>query len=51
MFHDPGAHPTTPRRNRAGGVILIAAFVTDCTYYTTALWQWANFSAWLITAG
>jgi uncharacterized membrane protein len=35
----------------AGGTLLIAAFGTDCTYYTTALWQWANFSAWLITAG
>jgi uncharacterized membrane protein len=35
----------------ASGALLIAAFVTDYTYYTTALWQWANFSAWLITAG
>jgi uncharacterized membrane protein len=35
----------------AGGVLLIAAFATDYIYYTTALWQWANFSAWLITAG
>ena len=35
----------------AGGILLIAAFGTDCTYYTTALWQWANFSTWLITAG
>jgi uncharacterized membrane protein len=35
----------------AGAILLIAAFATDCTYYTTALWQWANFSAWLITAG
>jgi uncharacterized membrane protein len=35
----------------AAGVLLIAAFFTDYTYYTTALWQWANFSAWLITAG
>jgi uncharacterized membrane protein len=35
----------------AGGILLIAAFGTDYTYYTTALWQWANFSAWLITAG
>ena len=35
----------------AGGALLIAAFGTDYTYYTTALWQWANFSAWLITAG
>jgi uncharacterized membrane protein len=31
--------------------LLIAAFVTDCVYYTGSLWQWANFSAWLITAG
>ena len=35
----------------AAGVLLIAAFITDYVYYTTALWQWANFSAWLITAG
>jgi uncharacterized membrane protein len=35
----------------AAGVLQIAAFCTDYTYYTTALWQWANFSAWLITAG
>jgi uncharacterized membrane protein len=35
----------------AGGLLLIAASGTDYTYYTTALWQWANFSAWLITAG
>jgi len=35
----------------AAGVLLMAAFVTDYIYYTTALWQWANFSAWLITAG
>jgi uncharacterized membrane protein len=35
----------------AGGVLLIAAVGTDYMYYTTALWQWANFSAWLITAG
>jgi uncharacterized membrane protein len=35
----------------AAGVLQIAAFCTDYTYYTTAVWQWANFSAWLITAG
>jgi uncharacterized membrane protein len=35
----------------AGGVLLIAAFGTDYAYYATSLWQWANFSAWLITAG
>jgi uncharacterized membrane protein len=35
----------------AGGILLIAAVGTDYIYYATALWQWANFSAWLITAG
>jgi uncharacterized membrane protein len=35
----------------ASAVLLIAAFITDYAYSTTALWQWANFSAWLITAG
>ena len=35
----------------AGGVLLMAAFGTDYLYYTTALWQWANFAAWLITVG
>jgi uncharacterized membrane protein len=35
----------------ASGVLLIAAFCNDYIYCTTALWQWANFSAWLITAG
>jgi len=35
----------------AGAVLLIAAFGTDYMYYVTALWQWANFSAWLITVG
>jgi uncharacterized membrane protein len=35
----------------AGGVLLIAALGTDYTYYTTSLSEWANFSAWLITAG
>lgn len=35
----------------AGGVLLMAAFGTDYIYYATALWQWANFSAWLIVFG
>jgi len=35
----------------AGSVLLMAALGTDYAYYETALWQWANFSAWLITAG
>jgi uncharacterized membrane protein len=35
----------------AGSALLIAAFATDVMYYKTSLWQWANFSAWLIAAG
>jgi uncharacterized membrane protein len=35
----------------AGAILLIAALGTDYIYLSTALWQWANFSAWLITAG
>jgi uncharacterized membrane protein len=32
-------------------VCFIGAFVTDLVYWRTADMQWANFSAWLITAG
>ena len=35
----------------AGSTLLIFAFGTDYAYYSTSLWQWANCSAWLITAG
>jgi uncharacterized membrane protein len=35
----------------ASGALLMTAFGTDTCYYTTALWQWSNFSAWLITLG
>jgi uncharacterized membrane protein len=35
----------------AGGTLLIFALGTDYVYYSTSLWQWANSSAWLITAG
>jgi uncharacterized membrane protein len=34
-----------------GAAAFIAAFLTDYMYYTTSLFQWANFSAWLITGG
>jgi uncharacterized membrane protein len=34
-----------------GAALLIAAFFTDWKYYSSALFQWANFSAWLITIG
>jgi uncharacterized membrane protein len=35
----------------AGGALLIAALATDYAYTATALWQWADFSAWLIAGG
>jgi uncharacterized membrane protein len=35
----------------AGSTLLIAGFVTDIMYWNTSNWQWANSSAWLITAG
>lgn len=35
----------------AGSTLLIAALATDLMYWTTSNWQWANSSAWLITAG
>jgi uncharacterized membrane protein len=31
--------------------LLMAALFTDYMYYSTALMQWANFSAWLIVGG
>lgn len=34
-----------------GGALLMAALFTDFMYYSNALMQWANFSAWLITGG
>jgi uncharacterized membrane protein len=43
--------PMHPRFIGAGAVPLIAALGTDAMYYKTSVWQWANFSAWLITAG
>jgi uncharacterized membrane protein len=44
----PLLHPTFVG---AGSALLIAAFGTDVMYYETSVWQWANFSAWLIAAG
>lgn len=35
----------------AGTGLLIAAFVTDVLYYRNSLWEWSNFSAWLIVLG
>ena len=35
----------------AGATLLIAAFATDMLYWWTLLFQWNNFSSWLLTAG
>jgi uncharacterized membrane protein len=49
------AQPTSglfhPPLIAAGAALLIAALVTDLFYWNTALFQWANFSVWLITGG
>jgi uncharacterized membrane protein len=34
-----------------GGALLMAALFTDAMYYSNALIQWSNFSAWLILGG
>jgi uncharacterized membrane protein len=50
-------HPTDPpqllhpRLIAPGAALLIAAFATDVVYWRTLLFQWNNFSIWLITAG
>ena len=46
-----GPAPLHPGFINAGGTLLIAAFATDLMYCKTSIWQWSNFSAWLITAG
>ena len=48
-----GLRPTLLHRGflGVGAGLLIATLGTDWLYYETALWQWSNFSAWLITAG
>jgi uncharacterized membrane protein len=40
-----------PRLIASGAALLIAAFATDVVYWRTLLFQWDNFSIWLITAG
>jgi uncharacterized membrane protein len=34
-----------------GAALLIAAFATDVIYWRTLLFQWDNFSIWLLAAG
>jgi len=40
-----------PRLIGAGAVLLIAALATDVAYARTLLFQWNNFSIWLLTGG
>ncbi|HEY2661798.1 MAG TPA: DUF2231 domain-containing protein [Caulobacteraceae bacterium] len=50
----PGGKPRSllhPGFIGAGSALLIAACASDATYCQTAIWQWANFSVWLIAAG
>ena len=35
----------------SGATLLIAAFVTDFLYWQSDLFQWNNFSGWLLAAG
>jgi uncharacterized membrane protein len=46
----PG-RPLHPRLIGPGAVLLIAVFATDVTYANTLLFQWDNFSIWLLTGG
>jgi uncharacterized membrane protein len=43
--------PLHPRLIGLGAGLLIAALATDVTYAETLLFQWDNFSIWLITGG
>ena len=43
--------PLHPLFVALGGALLMAALFTDSMYFSNALMQWANFSAWLITGG
>ena len=43
--------PLHPRLVGSGAVLLIATFVSDIIYANTLLFQWENFSIWLLTSG
>jgi uncharacterized membrane protein len=43
--------PLHPGLVSSGATLLIAAFVTDILYWQSTLFQWNNFSAWLLAAG
>lgn len=43
--------PLHPGLIASSATLLITAFVTDVVYWQTSLFQWNNFSAWLLTFG
>ena len=45
------SRPLHPRLIGCGAALLIAALVTDFTYVNSLLFQWENFSIWLLTGG
>jgi uncharacterized membrane protein len=49
VFHT--CFPVHPRFVGFGATLLIGAFATDVAYCVSDLFQWENFSTWLITAG
>jgi len=49
---DPSfASPLHPRLIGCGAVLLIATLASDIIYANTLLFQWENFSIWLLTSG
>jgi uncharacterized membrane protein len=48
---DRGKRPLHPGFVAIGATLLSAVFVTDFVYWQTLLFQWANFSGWLLMAG
>jgi uncharacterized membrane protein len=48
--HSPG-RPWHPHLIGSGAVLLIATLSTDLIYMRTLLFQWENFSIWLLTGG
>ncbi|RAK61297.1 hypothetical protein DJ021_16560 [Phenylobacterium hankyongense] len=45
------SHLLHPRLVAPGAALLIAAFATDVIYWRTLLFQWNNFSIWLLATG
>lgn len=45
------SHPLHPRLVGFGAVLLITVLGTDLIYARTLLFQWANFSIWLLAGG